>query len=30
MFSRNDTIAALDPELSRDIAEENRRQEDHV
>ena len=30
MFSRNDTIAAFDPELAGAIADENRRQEDHV
>ena len=30
MFSRNDTIAAFDPELARAISDENRRQEDHV
>jgi glycine hydroxymethyltransferase len=30
MFSRNDTIAAFDPELAQAITNENRRQEDHV
>ena len=30
MFSRNDTIAAFDPELAKAIANEDKRQEDHV
>jgi glycine hydroxymethyltransferase len=30
MFSRADTLAAFDPELAKAIADENRRQEDHV
>ena len=30
MFSRADLIAGFDPELARAIADETRRQEDHV